>query len=345
MFEILLTGISTLLVIDIVGLVITKLKSNQSKYQASTEEFEIRLDPTEGIVFLIATTFFGFCAIGAYKASIENGHSMWLTFAIISFICAILTFMFFTNVKIKRNNIIYKKYLLPKIIHCTFSEISHYSTFADKITLYYKNKKKAFSIDKDMIGSSILIERLNKENIICSEDGINKRTIKKKDIIYRNGNLISGIIVLTIIGLIIGMSFILESYYRGKILEGVLVTIFFIVMMDVTIIVGMLFIIVPEINNIKKIEKGLGINFDKEMEKEGVTSFFFKNEIWYIDNFEVIINRNYIESIEKIVRHSGSIEYHLPDYFIYHLKTIDGKIMKIKSADDYSIKNWLEKKN
>ena len=56
MFEILLTGISTILVIDVVSLVLNKIKSNQAKYQTSTDEFEVRLDPIIGVIFLISAS-------------------------------------------------------------------------------------------------------------------------------------------------------------------------------------------------------------------------------------------------------------------------------------------------
>ena len=345
MFEILLTGISTILVIDVVSLVLNKLKTNQAKHQTSIDEFEVRLDPIIGVICLISAAFFGFCAIGASTAPVENGHYMWIAFALIAVISAILVFLFFTNVKVKGNNITYKRYLFPKIVHCTFSEITHYSIFADTITLYYANNKKVFSIDKDMIGSQNLIERLNKENIVCSEDGRTKRTIKKSDIIFRNGNVIACGIIFAIIGIIFAIPVIAEKAAEDALLTGIGDAIGFMIVMLGVFIFSMSFIVVPALINIRKIEKGLGINFDDEMAKEGITSFHFKNERWYLDDVGVVINRDYIKSIENIVFHEGNSEYNQRHYYVYHLRTIDGKIMKVKTPDDYCIKKWYKEKN
>ena len=345
MLEILLSGITTILVIDVVSLILNKLKTNKAKYQKSTDEFEVRLDPIIGVLFIISASFFGFCAIGASTASVENGYYTWIAFAIVAVISAILVFLFFTNIKVKGNNITYKRYLFPKIVHCTFSEITHYSIFADTITLYYANNKKAFSIDKDMIGSQNLIERLNKENIVCSEDGRSKRTIKKSDIIFRNGSVIGCAVLFGIIGIIVAIPVIAEKAAEDALLTGITDAIIFMFIMFGVLVFTMSFIVVPALFNIRKIEKGLGINFDNEMAKEGITSFHFKNERWYLDDVGVVINRDYIKSIENIVFHEGNSEYNQRHYYVYHLRTVDGKIMKVKTPDDYCIKKWYKEKN
>ena len=340
MFEILFSGLITILVIDIVTIVINKLKANKAKYTKSIDEFEVRLDSIVGVVFLISTIFFGLCAVGASTASIENGYYTWIAFSIVAVLSAILVFMFFTNVKVKGNDIVYKKYLPPKTIKCKFSDIAYYSVFADTITLYAKDNKKLFSIDNDMIGSSNLIERLNKENIICSEDGNVKRTIKKSDIIFRNGNVIGLGVLFIVIGLLVAVVEIAEKAAQAAILTGIMDGLIFMIIMFFVFLFSISFIIVPALINIHKIEKGLGINFDEEMAKEGITSFGFKNEKWYLDTPQIIVNRDYIKTIENVKNKENS--YY--KYVVYHLRTVDGQIMKIKTSNN-NFYDWYEKRN
>ena len=344
MIEIVLTGISSLLVIDIVSFVINKLKANKAKNKKSTDEFEVRLDSIGPIIFIISSLFFGFCAFGASQATIENGYYTWPGFALVALLSAIAVFKTFTNIKVKGNNITYKSYLLPKIVHTTFSDIKYYSVYGNKTTLYNKDNKKLFSLDKDLIGYENLINRLNQENIICSDDGTNIRTIKKTDIIFRNCYILGLGILFLAISIIMSTVVITENISKGSLITGILDSMSFTAIMMGILLIVAVFIIVPAYINIKKIEKGLGINFDEEMNKEGITTFFFSNDTWYLDDYSFIVNRKYIKQIKKVETREGNKEYSQPDSKNFYFETIDGKTIKLNTTRDYKFRKWYDNK-
>lgn len=338
MVELVFLGILSLIVLDIVNFFINKLKMRQLNYQNSLDNFEVRMDSSAPIITIIGTLFFGFCAYWASKASIENGYYAWFGFAMTAFLSAIFTLVFFKKLKITGNNIIYIQYLFPKRIRCTFSDISHYIDTGDRLILY-KDKKKLFSIDKDMTGYSNLSKRLDKENIKCSDDGITLRTIRKSDIFFRNNGVIGLAFLFIFCALVLVVTAIAQDAATKPITALIIDSIILILVMLGSFLFSISFIVVPAYINIHRIEKRLGINFDEEMAKLGVVKFNYKNKKWYIEDMSFIVNSDYILEIEKVVDKNEEGKY------VYYLKNIDKKTIKLSTSNfNNDFENWFNKK-
>ena len=340
MIDLFFTGFSLFITLEVVGLILNKLKSKQLEYQESLDNFEVRLDNGISILFLISALFFGFCAYGASISDIDHGYYFWYAFAAVSVVSSILILMSFQKLKVDGNNIIYTQYLFPKRLHLTFSDITHYSIFGDTLKIY-KNQKKLFSLDCDMTGYKNFLDRLKRENIKCSEDGVSTRTIKKNDIFFRNTSAIGIIVLMLVISVFMVIPTFAQSISENNLYEAITESIITILIMLGVGLFAASFVTIPYYININKIEKGLGITFDEEMKKLGVTWFDYKDEKWYIQGINFIVCRDYIESIENINFRSGGDNS--ADTYDFYLRTKDGKRIKLSSTNKDDFKSWFYK--
>ena len=167
------------------------------------------------------------------------------------------------------------------------------------------------------------------------------RTIKRKDVIFRNPT----VIILISLGVLFVLSMIIPIFFKSfstveindRIMSSIYVT------LGVLIISA--FVAIPSYIKLKNMEKALDIDFNEEMKKLNVKSFNYIDNYWFIIKCSFIINRNYVKELMRVNRVyeknvDGMAEGH---NYVYKIKTINDKIVKyIDLEDSNRFQVWLE---
>ncbi len=152
------------------------------------------------------------------------------------------------------------------------------------------------------------------------------RTIRKKDIFFRNTGIIIFFISIIIVLLIIWIPTFTKSIEPSELKEIIEGTIYIIIGF---IIISSYYTIPPYLK-IRTMEKALNIDFDEEMKKLKVKRFYFQNDDWFIVSRSFVINKKYIKYIKSSKEHyaedvdTGMGGY----YYVYKIVTIKDKTVK-----------------
>ena len=319
--------------------VVGKLKEKQLKYKDDMNNFVISAGSDTVFTMTMIGSVFGVFAIFASFASVENGFYAWVPFALFALSCILIGVFARKTITVDNDNILVKSYLPPKKFKCSFKDIAYYDSGIGGGAIAYDNSgKKIFSFDGDMVGAKNMIKRLQTEKIPHGEKNqrvVKTTTIKKRWIITKNSNLVTIIILILFLGLVMGIWGGVEANARG---EGFFFTFVIIILLSVALIVLILpFMLIPSFKNIHRIEKGLNINFDDEMERIGATSFDFVNKDWYITDTKRVslVRRDYIK---------GIVDSYFDDNMhctIIKLEAIDGSKIQLATYDPEGFKKWL----
>ena len=101
---------------------------------------------------------------------------------------------------------------------------------------------------------------------------------------------------------------------------------------------------IPAYLKLRRIEKTLGLDFNEEMARLGVTKFCYQDYKWYISSRTVIMHRDFVNGIgvvEELSWDDGdgawSIDYRIP------IIGCDGRQMNLYDKDKHDFKDWLTK--
>lgn len=166
------------------------------------------------------------------------------------------------------------------------------------------------------------------------------RTIRKKDIFFRNTGIIIFFITIVLLLLFIWIYTFTKPIEPSELKDIKAVTIY--------IIVGFILIYayytIPRYLKLRTMEKALNIDFDEEMKKLKVDRFYFQNDDWFIYNRAFIINRKYIKYIKSAKEHYGEGNVSGGYYYVYKIVTIKDKTVRhIEWDRDDKFTTWYNR--
>lgn len=160
-----------------------------------------------------------------------------------------------------------------------------------------------------------------------------KRTIKKRRI------LINPTTVLYTLGCLAGSLYMFSDDYvslYGKILFAVVIA------------VGYFFFIenyAVSYFRLSEMEAFLGIDFDEEMAKRGVTRFHYKDYDWYINSYWSIMYRNFVEDMGTAEKHRTAHLRRSGIRLVYYEVPIlcsNGREIVFRDSSSKGVENWYK---
>ena len=331
------------LVIHIIGLIVNLFvyiwESRQRKYTKDIYNFTIRLGKGPLGALYVGAIFCALIAVLASQASVENGYYTWIGMAFLSVMCVIGILAAKTTVKVDGDRIIVKKYMPPGRKTYSFSDITSYRGLGKGATVY-SGSKKLFAYDTDMLGAWNMTKRLQQEGIPhgapvkdkeIAEPVLKTETMKKEWAWKRNDSLKGISIIFLILTPVFGTIFIGQYGFIG----GMLIS---LVLMLPCYLICLPFLIGPSVSAISKVERGLGINFDDEMARLGVTNFNYVDKDWYMTqviSYVSVVRRDYIARIERIGINSSK---RCKEIIV---RATDGTQLKIYDHEPNKFLDWL----
>lgn len=327
-----------LIVALIVGEVLGNIKEKstiKNNRIRDIDHFRIYAEKTIPYIFDFSAIFWFVLALLASGTETPGQKYMWVCFALWGLASMIVGIMVRKIIIIDGEEIIIKKILLPSKRY-KFSDISKV-VYGDEGLIAYSENKLLFRCDKDLIGFEKLHSKLEKEKVEITSIG--GKTLTKKRFFF-NGT------ILVLIGLTFFMCFCfiigltLEDFSVNKFIEDTLGCVFISVFPMAIVYL----IYVPRTYfYIRRIEKAINVDFDKEMKKLNVEFPNYMDKDWLIINeslYAIVLHRKLLKSIEGT---KNSSDYKTKTISI---KTIEDKIMKISLSptDAKRFKDWFEKK-
>lgn len=319
----------------VAGCVVNKLREQQRQYTHDTQNFEIRMGANALIAFTVGAVLFGVFGMLASRASVSNGYYTWPAFVLASIVCIICGIVCTQKIAVNGDTIRVRKAF--KSATYQFSDITGYSADIGGSVNVYHGNNNLFWFDSDMIGARNMLRRL--ENIPQIDNREVREVVQKKWIITKNGSLKGLLIVFAFLLVFMDMWLVPQGYHEGGI-ESALSNfgISLLLMVGLSIFVIPL-VVGPSYLSVRRMEKTLGIDFDEEMRKLGVTSFNFINEDWYMTeviSFVSVVRRDYVKTIISHKRDSNK------NCEVYILQGKDGSKLKLYTNNKEEFIAWLK---
>jgi len=331
------TGITTLLTLYIVASVIGILSNQKRTYSKDLDNFIIKSPPIGRIIIIIGTVILIVIALLAYiNRTPDNGaEDAAIIFVMLASACAIASLALDKQITVDGNSIKLKQLLPPKFQSYTFSDITHYAYVGDSIQVF-SGQKKLFSVDRDLLGYENFVKRLERDGFLNSDDGVSVKVINKRDVIRKNGTITAMFFFMMFIGLIMGVISARNPVPGETSLGNFIICLFVGIGLFLFVVVP--FMIIPSFINLRKLEKGLNIDFDEEMKKEGIGSFNTMTKNWFLNSNGGVftaIRRDYVQSLISCDVSGNNA------FYINKIRTTDGKTIKVRANSEHEFVDWL----
>lgn len=234
--DILLTGVSTLFLAQVLSFFFTSLRKKQKNYTKSTDNFSLKVQGTGIIAIWLATAFLAFCGYASSQDPEEYYMAYYFyPFAILSLLVG---FWMMNTITVSGDTFKTSSVLRKKTYK--FSDIAYVVKNMGVISAYDRNNNHIFTYDSDCLGASNMTKRLKEEGITFTDKKATNasnviasaKTLNKKDMATKDESLSAVIIGCGVMfGLIAVISLFINpeiSFYSIAIYIACVLVIFFI---------------------------------------------------------------------------------------------------------------------